>query len=683
MRTFVGVILTVFLLLALWIGQQSALFHRTVPRAAASLHKVLPADDGSVPGFSDALIRDGASIDYSSPIVSGGSVDSGRLPWDEWVLFGAGLGVLIGFGFWLRISLVSEQECAPVPSVEPAAVPCEVCEVNGRSNFRAVFHGSTSGMAIVNLDGRTLEQNETTSKLIEGSFDVGQLGHDAGELAELFLGTRERLFSEIHCGSNPSEQRWVGVDLSVVRDEEAAPSALLAVLHDVTEKHRMEERLHFEARHDILTGLPNRVEFFRLLERRLARVGALSSAILVFEINQFNLVHESAGKAVGDQVIARTAQRLRSALRRGDIVGRLGDNEFGIISRNVGDRAALEERARDALASIAQPIYVNDREHMISATVGIVTLGNEYGNVEEVLRAVDAAMYHARSSGERIVFYDDSMRAHVGRKAEIIPALRNAIVQKEFSMAFQPIVDLDAARIVSFEALLRWQHPRLGSIPPGEFIPLAEELGLMVPLGRLAVEQALSAISTWRREVAAWEHLRVNVNISARELVAPDYIEFLMNATREHHLKPSEVLLEVTECALQDRGEGVLHTCDRLKLLGFNLGIDDFGTGYSSLAYLQRFPFDELKIDRSFVSGAEGKVASPPIVSAVLSLGRSFGVRVVAEGVETTEQARELAAMGCAYAQGYWFGVPHTDTEVRNAYGRLWSLASDPLRHAI
>ena len=199
----------------------------------------------------------------------------------------------------------------------------------------------------------------------------------------------------------------------------------------------------------------------------------------------------------------------------------------------------------------------------------------------------------------------------------------------------------------------------------------------MVPLGRIAMEQALTAVATWRREIKVWENIRVNVNLSARELVASDYLEFFdASDARACGLEPAEILLEVTESALLDRGERVLATFSRLKELGFQLGIDDFGTGYSSLASLQRLSFDEIKIDRSFVGGGgSAHIASPPIVSAVLAIGRSFDVRVVAEGVESTEQARELTMLGCAFAQGYWFGAPHTYSEVRSAYGRLWSVA--------
>ncbi|MGQ0823501.1 MAG: PAS domain S-box protein [Actinomycetota bacterium] len=461
---------------------------------------------------------------------------------------------------------------------------------------------------------------------------------------------------------------------SIPDEEHQQIVSLLAHLASIAiERKAFEERLAHQSMHDPLTGLPNRLLFLDRLSLAVARCRRTHTqvAVLFLDLDRFKNVNDSVGHDAGDELLIAVARRLESVLRPGDTVARFGGDEFTILCEDLpyaNPREQAIEIAHRLLTAVAQPFVVRGAETFVSASLGIsIAAGEE--RPEELLRDADAAMYHAKEAGRgRVEVFDDKMRERALERHATENALHRALERGEFSVFFQPVVSLRTARCVGAEALVRWQHPERGLIGPSEFVPLAEETGLVVELGAWVLEQAAQQLAQWQLEHD--QPFVVSVNLSACQLAQPDLADNVAEIIDRTGILPSNLCLEITESVLMDDAEAVIAVIERVRALGIRLAIDDFGTGYSSLGYLKRFPVDLVKIDRSFVDGLGTDAGDAAIVSAVIGLAHALDLRVIAEGVETEPQLAELLALGCDEAQGYFFAPPQPIQDLRTLIGR-------------
>jgi diguanylate cyclase (GGDEF)-like protein len=458
-------------------------------------------------------------------------------------------------------------------------------------------------------------------------------------------------------------------------DEHRQIFVLLAQLASIAiERKAFEERLAHQSMHDPLTGLPNRLLFLDRLAQSIARCRRTGSSVGVafLDLDRFKNVNDSLGHDAGDELLAAVAGKLESVIRPGDTVARFGGDEFTILCEDLPSETAREqavEIAERLIASVIQPVVVRGTEMYVGASVGIALATSGEERPEELLRDADAAMYHAKESGRgRVEVFDDTMRARALTAHATENALHRALERGEFRLFFQPIVSLSDARCVGAEALLRWQHPERGLLSPVEFIPLAEETGLVVQMGWWVLDEAARNAARWQLEQS--EPFQVAINLSARQLTQPDLADRVAAVIAETGVQPSSLCFEITESVLMDEAEVVLEVIARVRALGVQFSIDDFGTGYSSLGYLKRFPVDSVKIDRSFVSGLGSDPGDAAIVSAVIGLAHALGLRVTAEGVETEEQLMALIALECDEAQGYFFSPPQPAPDLRSLIAR-------------
>ncbi len=441
-------------------------------------------------------------------------------------------------------------------------------------------------------------------------------------------------------------------------DETDFLQAVANLLSNAVEHDQAERDIRYQALHDPLTSLPNRALFVDRLDHALAHLerGPGTVAVLFLDCDHFKVVNDSLGHAVGDELLTAVAQRLLVALRPGDTVARFGGDEFVIICDNLRDPGEAETIARRTIAELTKPFSLLGVDHVVSASVGVALAVDVARPAEDLLREADAAMYRAKEKGRgRYELYDKVMHAHALARLRTESELRTALAGGQLRLHYQPIVDLADGCADGVEALLRWEHPERGLVPPGEFIGVAEESGVIVALGEWVLLEACREVVSWHRERPDGTPLRLSVNLSAKQVAHPAIVDVVEQAVAASGIDPAALTLEITESVLMADPEASADTLLRLKALGVEIALDDFGTGYSSLAYLRRFPIDIIKIDREFVGALETDSA---IVEAVLGMGRNMGLRVVAEGVETAEQETALAAMGCRLAQGYRYARP-------------------------
>ena len=445
------------------------------------------------------------------------------------------------------------------------------------------------------------------------------------------------------------------LELSVHEVVFEARRALLVAATDVTARRKAQARLLQAAFYDPLTGLPNRALFKDRIEVAFARAKgreAARFAVLFLDLDRFKLVNDSLGHRAGDELLVQIARRLESCRRAGDTVARLGGDEFTLLVEGVSgeeEAVAVAERVHRALSP---PFLVEGHEVFAGASIGIALGGPETERVEHLLRDADTAMYRAKVRSSRHAVFDSSMHQRAMAALRLENELRRALERGEFRVHYQPIVDLATGRAVGVEALVRWEHRERGLVPPSEFIPLAEETGLVVPLGRWVLDEACRALSVLP------EGITLSVNLSGRQLLQADFGEQLATMLQRRGLNPSRLRLELTESMLIGNGAAAIEALDKLRATGVRLCIDDFGTGYSSLSYLHELPIDSLKIDRSFIGAMAGDERKIKIVQTILMLGKGLGIEVVAEGVETREQVEVLLGLGCERAQGYFFARP-------------------------
>jgi diguanylate cyclase (GGDEF)-like protein/PAS domain S-box-containing protein len=458
------------------------------------------------------------------------------------------------------------------------------------------------------------------------------------------------------------DRRVVAWSNTVLRDWTGDVSGTASIGADVTDRRRAEEQLQHDAFHDALTSLPNRALFIDRLQAALARLqGAVARghqrglfAVVFLDVDRFKLVNDSLGHSVGDRLLIELSNALKTAVRPGDTVARLGGDEFTILLEDLEGREEAVTVAERIQAVLREPLALAGHEVFTTVSIGIALSAPGYRRAEDILRDADTAMYHAKALGKsRHQVFDSSMHARARKLLQLEHDLRRAVERREFRVHYQPIVRVEDGRIAGFEALVRWQHPKRGLVAPSEFIPLAEETGLVVPLGRAVLEEACRQAAEWRK--TGGDDLTVSVNLSVKQFTQPDLVEQVDAVLRDSGLPSRLLKLEVTESMVMENTDAAIALLRRLKALGVHIAIDDFGTGYSSLSYLLRLPADSLKIDRSFVSGSGDPGRNANIVRTVVGLAYSLGLDVVAEGVETEEQRALLEDLGCPLAQGFLF----------------------------
>ncbi|BDE06015.1 hypothetical protein WPS_12910 [Vulcanimicrobium alpinum] len=420
-------------------------------------------------------------------------------------------------------------------------------------------------------------------------------------------------------------------------------------------------RLRHEATHDALTGLPNRTFFQERLAETLDTARAQPQriyAVLFVDLDEFKSINDSLGHMAGDALLVAVADRMRATVSPDDFIARIGGDEFGLVLAHRQDVGQIEDAVEAIQGALVAPMLIEGRAVYNTASIGIAKIEPGEKRIEEVLRNADTAMYQAKARGRgRHAFFDHHMHYEAARRLALTSDLRAAIEGEQFRVEYQPIVRLGDRRITAFEALVRWRNPASGDVLPGEFIPLAEEVGLVVPIGRFVFFDACRRLAEWRSRAPLLD-LRMHVNLSVQEVLEPDLDAFVARNLRRFGLSSDDIVLEITESAVIRSNTLSLGSLARLRATGVHLCIDDFGTGYSSLRYLHQLPFDALKIDRSFVESTDGGLGSAPIVRMLIQLAHSYGIDIVAEGVETARQSSELIALDCEYAQGYHFHRP-------------------------
>jgi diguanylate cyclase (GGDEF)-like protein/PAS domain S-box-containing protein len=450
---------------------------------------------------------------------------------------------------------------------------------------------------------------------------------------------------------------------------EDKPVGRVACFRDITHRSRAEEKLRYYALHDTLTDLPNRVQFMDHLRQAVQRAAGntyAKFAVLFLDLDRFKVINDSLGHAVGDKLLIAIAERLKACVRPGDIVARLGGDEFTILLNRSGDTDEVARVAERLQAKISEPFKIDNYEVFSTASIGIIVSNEVDRDAEAFLRDADAAMYRAKESGKaRYEIFDREMHVRNMNLLQVETDLRHAVERHEFEVLYQPIAEITTGRVMEFEALIRWRHPVHGLISPDEFVGVAEETGLIIPIGKWILEESCRQTAEWQRRFNM--SLAVSVNLSAKQLMHPTLTRQVKEILLDTGLEPSQLKLEVTESTVMEHSEKSLGVLSELDALGIALSTDDFGTGYSSLSYLQRFPFDRLKIDRSFVTVMDDNEKSRAIVKTILMLGENLGIEVVAEGIETARQLDKLRDLGCRLGQGYLFARP-IDRETAEAF---------------
>jgi diguanylate cyclase (GGDEF)-like protein/PAS domain S-box-containing protein len=454
--------------------------------------------------------------------------------------------------------------------------------------------------------------------------------------------------------------------------------AVLDVTARVQGEAAEREKLLHDAFHDALTGLPNRALFLDRLEHRLAlekRRHQSSFSVLVLDIDRFKVINDSLGHVRGDELLVEVARRLQSCLRPADTVARLSGDEFTILLEDVASAADARNVADRLREELRVPFWLGAHEVFSGASIGIAHGSAAYAHPEDILRDADTALYRAKAQGRgRCVEFDASMHDRAVELLELETSLRRALERQEFHLHYQPVVSLSSGQITGAEALLRWKHPERGLVPPMEFIPLAEETGLIVEIGAWVLRGACRQMKEWQERLGQ-PQLEIGVNLSSRQFQGPGLVAEVAEVLRATGLAPRSLRLEVTESLLMDKHPNVAQTMTELRAMGVRIDLDDFGTGYSSLSYLHQFPIDTLKIDRSFIHRIGASDDAVEIVNTILALASSLDMEVVAEGVETEQQLQQLRKMHCAYAQGYHLSRPieASQFETLIGTGRSWA----------
>jgi diguanylate cyclase (GGDEF)-like protein/PAS domain S-box-containing protein len=518
--------------------------------------------------------------------------------------------------------------------------------------------------------GRVIVNDWHTERRFAATAPVASLGVRSG--MSIVIEGRSRPFGVLGVHST-SARDYSRIDVDFVQ-------ALANVLGDAFERRLTEEDIRHRALHDPLTGLPNRTLFMDRIGHALQHLGRRDTraAILFLDLDRFKLVNESLGHAVGDELLGAAAPRLKQTVRSSDTVARFGADEFGILLEDIAGEHDAVEMAQRIAAVFTRPFVLDGDEHFVTTSIGIsLAAGGE--RAEDLVRDAEAAMHRAKERGRaRYELFDEGSRGRAISRLRVENDLRRALERDELTLDYQPIVALGERTIVGVEALVRWEHPLRGRIPPLEFIPIAEENGLIEPIGRWVLEHACHQAARWYEQRPDAAPVSVAVNLSAVQFKNLSLPRTVSAALRSAGLDPGLLALEITESVMMDQGEELTRNLDALKEIGVRLILDDFGTGYSSLAYLSRLPLDVLKVDRSFVSGLGRDRGDTAITEAIVAMSHALSLTVVGEGAETDAQVQELRRLGCDLVQGYHFSRPVPAGEISQmlAAGAGWTSTS-------
>ncbi len=560
-----------------------------------------------------------------------------------------------------EIGVVAHAVAAFRSTVEQRSVETKKAQLD------AALSNIVQGVEMYDAEGRLALCNTRLNQIYCLGETLATPGLSLNEMIELRIGAKllseeaaNTLSLRIDCGlRDPNQSEFYchladGRCISIAVRPLSNEGGFVATHQDVTEQRRSDEKVAYFAHHDALTGLPNRVRLNDDLEQALsyAKRGEVV-AVHVLDLDNFKSVNDTLGHPIGDKLLKDVSRRLTEQLRDTDTIARLGGDEFAIVERQISkplDAVTLAERLTKA---VAQPYEIDGHCIIIGTSIGIAIGPQDGSTAEEIMRNADLALYRAKADGRgSFCFFEPEMDVQMQERSQLEKELRNALTRSEFELHYQPIVNVETNEICAFEALLRWRHPQRGLVSPADFIPLAEETRLIVPIGEWVLQETCRAAAEWP------QHVKIAVNLSAVQFRFGGVVDVVKNALAMANLAPHRLELEITETLLLDGTEATLETLHSLRRLGVGIAMDDFGTGYSSLSYLQSFPFDKIKIDKSFVQGIDDDDKSLNIIRAVTALANGLGIRTTAEGVESSAQLNAVTSEGCSEVQGYLMSRP-------------------------
>ncbi len=543
------------------------------------------------------------------------------------------------------------------------------------ARFRSVFDHSAVGIALIEPDGRITATNPALQQFLGYNGDEllnRRLYHlvpdeDADGVAAALAALSDRAIPDLTVEQRylrrDGEVAWAALTMSRAQDSFSGESlGIIAMVQDISTRKSLEARLTHQASHDPLTNLANRTLFRQRAEVALQRARNRDQVVVMFlDIDNFKTVNDSAGHSAGDQLLVVAASRLLNATRGSDTVARFGGDEFAILLENVRDDDEARIVADRITRTMRQPIHVGEESVTTGVSIGIARLHKEGDGADELIRNADVAMYTAKGAGKgRYQFFEPAMHTAVVDRVELETDLRRAVSSpaRSFVLHYQSLVTIATGAVVGVEALVRWNHSRRGELQPSDFITVAEETGLIIPIGRWVLREACHQAFAWWKDLPDENRMSMAVNVSGRQLQDASFVADVAEALADSGLPPSRLVLEITETVIMHRTEAMMSRLTELKDLGVHLAIDDFGTGYSSLSYLQQFPIDIIKIDKAFIDGMDRDPAGAALTRTIIGLGDTLGLSTIAEGVEHASQRETLAALGCVVAQGFLFAKP-------------------------
>jgi len=616
-------------------------------------------------GISRDLLRPGALISElaSLPMIFDNAEGAETLD----VQLPAPAGSLFAGGRWLRMSRSPTRDGGLIAVCSDITVLKAQEATLTKTNYQldAALDNMSQGLCLYDANEVLLLFNRRFCEIFELQQDQLKPGASYGKVLKLSIHAG-RLDTDLKVDS--SERIASGMRYHELSDgrviasvcRSASKGGWVVTYEDVTERRKAEAKINHMARHDALTGLPNRILLREQMERALARVDRGEQlAVLYLDLDRFKSVNDTLGHPVGDLLLCAVTERLRSTVRGSDIVARLGGDEFAVIQTGTAQPTGATALATRIIETVARPFEIDGHQIVIGASVGIAVAPNDGNKPDQLLRSSDMALYRAKTDGRGTHhFFEPKMDAQMQERRILELDLRKALAQEEFELYFQPLIDATTRRVSGFEALVRWNHPTRGIVGPVEFIPLAEEIGLIGQLSDWVLRQACTEATSWGGDLA------IAVNLSPAQFRNSTIVSSVVSALSSSGLAATRLELEITETVLLQDSLSVLNDLHALRALGVRISMDDFGTGYSSLSYLRSFPFDKIKIDRSFVAELEKKQDCVAIIRAVTGLGDSFGMTTTAEGVETLDQFNILRAEGCTQVQGYLFSPPRPAKDI-------------------